>query len=216
MNQIVKDKMMREIMVVKNTYLFQDVARETRFYSNDEAAFEDIILWNYEYMVRHEAEQNFDYKQPIPYAVVVDEDNRVFVYKRGGTGSNAGDSRLHSKIAFGVGGHLEREDEDLTNPLQDGLAREIEEEIAIKPESIKSIEAIWYINEEETEVSQVHLGVAYIVKVHNTNVELLDGELENGEFISLDELQAMIESGDYDVENWSKILFEPMKKFLTY
>ncbi len=157
MNQVVKDKMMREIMVVKNNYLFQNVARETKFYSNDEVAFEDIILWNYEYMVRHEAEQNFDYKQPIPYAVVVDEDNKIFVYKRGGSNSNAGDSRLHSKIAFGVGGHLEREDEDLQNPLQDGLAREIEEEIAIKEENIKSIEAIGYINEEETEVSQVHL-----------------------------------------------------------
>gem|GEM_PF-4577551 len=83
MNQIVKDKMMREIMVVKNDYLFQNTNRETKFYSNDEADFEDIILGNYEYMLRGEAEVNFDYKQPIPYAVVVDESNRVFVYKRG-------------------------------------------------------------------------------------------------------------------------------------
>ncbi len=216
MNQIVKDKMMREIMVVKNDYLFQDIKRETKFYSNEQAHFEDIILGNYEYMVRGEAEVNFDYKQPIPYAVVVDEDNRVFVYKRGGSDSNAWDARLHSKIAFWVGGHLEREDEDLENPLTDGLAREIEEEIAISEKDIKSIEAIGYINDETSEVSQVHLGVAYIVRVHNTNVELLDGELENGEFIEISELESMIASWDYDVEAWSEILFEPMKKFLTY
>ncbi|MDC0506204.1 NUDIX domain-containing protein [Candidatus Gracilibacteria bacterium] len=216
MNEVVKDKMMREIMVVKNDYLFQNVERKTNFYTNDDAPFEDIILANYEYMVRGEAEQNFDYKQPIPYAVVVDEENRVFVYKRGGSDSNAGDARLHSKIAFGVGGHLEREDEDCENPLTDSLAREIEEEIAVKEESIKSIEAIGYLNEEETEVSQVHLGIAYIVRVHNTNIELLDGELENGEFIEIDELESMIHSGDYNVENWSQILFKPMKKFLSY
>ena len=167
-------------------------------------------------MVRHEAEQNFDYKQPIPYAVVIDEDNRVFVYKRGWTGSNAGDSRLHNKIAFGVWWHIEREDEDLQNPLQDSLVREVEEEIAIKQTDIKSIEAIWYINDESTEVSQVHLGVAYIVKVHNTNVELLDGELENGEFVSLDTLESMLHSWEYDIEDWSQTLFEPMKQFLTY
>jgi len=216
MNQIVKDKMMREIMVVKNDYLFQNTNRETKFYSNDEADFEDIILGNYEYMLRGEAEVNFDYKQPIPYAVVVDESNRVFVYKRGWSSSNAWEDRLHSKIAFGVWGHLEREDEDLENPLTDGLAREIEEEIAISEKDIKSIEAIGYINDETSEVSQVHLGVAYIVRVHNTNVELLDGELENGEFIEMSELESMISSWDYDVEAWSQILFEPMKKFLTY
>jgi len=216
MNQIVKDKMMREIMVVKNDYLFQNSKRETKFYSNDEANFEDIILGNYEYMVRGEAEVNFDYKQPIPYAVVVDEANRVFVYKRGWSGSNAWEDRLHSKISFWVGWHLEREDEDLENPLTDWLAREIEEEIAIKEENIKSIEAIGYINEESGDVGKVHLWVAYIVRVHNTNIELLDGELENGEFIKIDELESMINSWDYDVEGWSNILFEPMKKFLTY
>jgi predicted NUDIX family phosphoesterase len=65
MNQIVKDKMKREIMVVANKFLFDDVKRESRFYSNKEVNFEDKILKNYEYMVRGEAEVNFDYKQPI-------------------------------------------------------------------------------------------------------------------------------------------------------
>jgi predicted NUDIX family phosphoesterase len=65
MNQVVKDKMAREIMVVANKYLFDNVARESRFYSQDEVDFETKILKNYEYMVRKEAEVNFDYKQPI-------------------------------------------------------------------------------------------------------------------------------------------------------
>jgi predicted NUDIX family phosphoesterase len=44
--------------------------------------FEDIIKNNFEYMKRAIAEENFNYKQPIPYAVVVDENNYIFVYKR--------------------------------------------------------------------------------------------------------------------------------------
>jgi predicted NUDIX family phosphoesterase len=33
-------------------------------------------------MVRGDAEQNFNYKQPIPYGVLISNDKKVFVYKR--------------------------------------------------------------------------------------------------------------------------------------
>ena len=65
MNKIVKDKMAREIMVVANKFLFDNIERESRFYPQEEVNFEEKILKNYEYMVRAEAEKNFDYKQPI-------------------------------------------------------------------------------------------------------------------------------------------------------
>ena len=47
MNQIVKDKMQREIMAIKADILFKDYARNTRFYPNSEFNFQDIILSNY-------------------------------------------------------------------------------------------------------------------------------------------------------------------------
>lgn len=65
MNKIVKDKMAREIMVVANKFLFDNIERKSRFYPQEEVNFEEKILKNYEYMVRAEAEKNFDYKQPI-------------------------------------------------------------------------------------------------------------------------------------------------------
>ncbi|NVP17649.1 NUDIX domain-containing protein [Candidatus Gracilibacteria bacterium] len=215
MNQIVKDKMAREIMVVRNDKIFSDIVRKSKFYNNDESNFEKKILDNYEYMVRGNAEINFEYKQPIPYGIVLNENNQVFVYKRGGSGSNAGEHRLHSKIAIGVGGHIEKEDENLSNPISESLIREVEEELNIKENDILSVEAIGYINNETDEVSKVHIGVAYIIKIHNSNFELLDGELDNGEFLSIEKLQEMIDSGKYDVEAWTKIVFEPVKKYLT-
>jgi hypothetical protein len=39
--------------------------KESKFYDNREVNFEKNILGNYEYMVRADAEVNFDYKQPI-------------------------------------------------------------------------------------------------------------------------------------------------------
>lgn len=214
MNQIVKNKMKREIMVVSNKYLFDWKTKESKFYNTSEINFEERILKNYEYMVRWEAEVNFDYKQPIWYAVVMNEKKDIFVYKRWWSDSNAWDSRLHNKIAFWVWWHIEREDEDLENPISDSLIREIEEELNIKPENIKTSRVIWYINNESDEVSQVHIWVAYLVEVINDNFDLLDGELDNGEFIALEKLEKMVYSSDFDTEAWSKILFEPLKNIL--
>lgn len=89
MNQIVKDKMQREIMAVQNAFLFADIKRETKVYTPEEIDFEKIILKNYEFHTRGPLETNFDYKQPIPYGIVLNNKNEVFVYKRGGAGSNA-------------------------------------------------------------------------------------------------------------------------------
>lgn len=83
MNQIITDKMKREVMVVKNEALFTNTPRDSRVYSSDEADFEKQILENYEFMVRGEAEENRNYKQPIPYSIVLNEKNEVFVYIRG-------------------------------------------------------------------------------------------------------------------------------------
>lgn len=206
--------MAREIMVVKNDYLFEKYEKETRFYPASAFNFEEIILDKYEYMVRGIAEENFAYKQPITYAFVIDPENKVFIYTRGWAGSNAGDARLHSKIAMWVGGHLEREDEYLENPIRESLIREIEEELNLTHEDILNIEQIGYINNEMDIVSQVHIWFCYVVKVKHTDIQLLDGELDNGEFLPIDEIESMITSWNYEVEGWSKILLEPLKEIL--
>lgn len=214
MKQIIKDKMEREILVVKNELLFANTERATFFYWKDECNFETQILENFEYMKRWIAETNFDYKQPIGYWIVVNEKDEIFVYKRWWANSNAWDSRLHNKIAIWVGGHIEREDEDSAHPIKDSLIREIEEEIDVSEDQIVSIESIGYINNEEDEVNRVHIGAAYIIRVKNVDIALLDWEIAKWEFVSVGEYEKMITSGNYDVENWSKFLLEPLKKYL--
>lgn len=213
MNQVVIDKMQREILVVPNEKLFENIERKTTVYSG-ENDFESIILESYEYMVRGEAEINFEYKQPIPYAIVLNEHNEIFVYKRWWSGSNAWESRLHEKIAIWVGGHIEREDEGSENILKDSLVREIEEELNILPENILEAFPVWYINSEEDEVSKVHLWIAYIAKVKDSQFELLDGELDNGEFVNYEKLMEMCHSWDYDVEAWTMLIAPEIQKYI--
>ncbi len=213
MNQIVKDKMLREIMVIKNDTLFSKYERKQWLLSK-ENNFEEVILKNFEYMVRWEAEKNFDFKQPIPYWVVVNEDKKVFVYKRWWTGSNAWESRLHSKISFWVWWHIEVSDKVTQNLLRETLLREVEEETNISNNNVKKVEVLGYINDDLEEVWKVHFWIAYAIEIKNSNISLTDWELETHEFLSIDEIDEMINSWNFDVENWSKILYPEIKKYL--
>ena len=214
MNQIIADKMKREVMVVKNADLFSDVERESKVYSTQDSDFETKILNNFEFMVRGEAEENTSYKQPITYAIVLNENDDIFVYTRWGKDSAAGDVRLHEKLSIWVGWHLEREDEDVENPLRDCLARELEEEINLKEENITEIFPIWYINDDRNPVWEVHIGVSYIIKTQNFNPLMEDGELESWEFVTYSTLKDMIASGDYDVETWTGLLAPEIEKHI--
>lgn len=215
MNQVIADKMKREVMVVKNDILFANITREDRFYSNEEVDFDSIVNQHYEFMVRGEAEENTNYKQPIGYAAVVDNEWKVFVYKRGWKDSKAGESRLHSKISFGVWGHIEREDEDSESILRDSMVREVEEELQIKHSDILSIEPLGYINDDSNAVGEVHIWAWYIVTVKHNDIALLDWELASWEYMTVNEIENLIESWEADLESWSAILFPSLKKALS-
>lgn len=215
MNQIVQDKMLRHIMVIKNNILFSQIERVSGFIDVSNLNFEDLLLQNYEYMQRGIAETNFDYKQPIPYGVVRDvKTKNIFLYKRWWAGSNAWDARLHSKISIGVGGHIEKEDSVSANIMVDCLMREVEEEMGLIPQMIQSIKLIGGINDDSDEVGKVHFWLCYLVDVVSENFALEDGELEKWEFLSIEEIQSMAQSGNYDVETWTKIILPELSKFL--
>lgn len=206
------DKMLKKVMVVKNSILFNNFKRFEWFSS--ELWFEKTILDNYEFMIRGEAEINFEYKQAITYAAVVEEwTNKVFVFKRWWSSSNAWESRLFNKIAIWVWWHIDPLDEiSKDNILIDSLKREVEEELDIKESDIVSIEAAWFINDDSNEVNSVHFWVFYKVNVRISIVSLNDWELDNWEFIEISEIEKMFNSWDYDVETWSQIVFKELNK----
>ncbi len=219
MNKIVKNKMEKLIMVVRNDILFDWVKRENKVYLPSEVDFEKRILENYQWMKRWLAEENFDYKQPIPYGILIDNSNKIFVYQRWWKWSNAWEKRLYNNISIGVGGHIEKEDvlniDAKFNIIENVLLREMEEETNVKSDNIENIQLLGYINNDSDHVSEVHFWILYLVRIKDpSNIVLVDWELASGSFMTLNEAEKVIYSSDNVTEEWSKLAFQRLKQII--
>src|SRR5215468_659712 len=112
---------------------------------------------------RSSAETDPSLKQIIPYAILSSA-GRILRYKRG---KKSGEQRLVAKGSIGIGGHMNDRDEGLFALDRDaylaGVQREIEEEIQIDPPRSNRIVAL--LNDDSTEVGQVHLGIVHLVEL---------------------------------------------------
>ncbi|PEN61580.1 hypothetical protein [Bacillus wiedmannii] len=192
------------------------VAPRTKVFENESLAFQGTIhdtsilniLQNiassYQVMRRGAAEENENFKQPIPYAVIK-RGNEIFVYERL---KGAGETRLHNKLSLGVGGHMNPvEDPSFSHLLIDNLKREIKEELIISGEEITELEIIGIINDDSDDVGKVHIGILVILNINEgTQVEVRETEELAGEFIPLEKLK---DKETYErLENWSKIVVD--------
>ena len=113
---------------------------------------------------RMEAENDPRIKQWIPYLLLRRADGRMATYRRNGT-----EERLHGRLSVGVGGHVNPPDvpasADWRQALYCGLCRELQEEVGgIDPAGVEP-ECLGVINEEETAVGQVHIGLVCVLDV---------------------------------------------------
>ena len=148
------------------------------------------------YRPRPEMEQDPTFKQLIPYCVFRCN-GEVFYYQRG---TAQGESRLHAKRSIGVGGHVSTLDIDgeLT-PYLEGMRREIEEEVEIGAGWQEK--CVGLINDDETEVGKVHLGIVHIFDLDNPKVRPREKSMINAGFARPSELVLQID----EFETWSQI-----------
>lgn len=204
-------KMDEMILVTKREALFN---KEKLFFdgvmsiSTHKHSVEKIIKNledNIEVMRRGDAEENPLYKQPIPYAVIK-RGNEVFVYERL---EGAGETRLHSKLSLGVGGHMNAIEnaETFNDVLMENLNRELKEELKITSPTKPELRIIGLINDDSDEVGRVHLGILAIIEVsEDTTVEVRETEQLRGNFFPIEKLKL---KQFYDrLENWSKIVID--------
>ena len=156
-------------------------------------------------------EDNTDYKQLIPYVVVVNEDNKVLTYKRS---SKGGESRLHDTYSIGLGGHID-EPSKLTDTkaiIYDSMIREMGEELGTSIDwsnQIFKFKGTIYNNSDE--VGRVHLGLLYVVKIDSKEL-LEEGELDivtDRKFLTVDELFVKV-----GLEAWSQFIVERLEEVL--
>lgn len=190
------------IVTVPNAVLFPDGVHPEGFIPHAERDLRSIILANFGYTRRGDAEVDFTLKQPISYAVIRNTDGKIFAYQRGSKRTGFHESRLAGKWSCGIGGHIEKDDE-AGDILADSLRRELEEEITLHG-NILSIDPIGYINSEINEVSKVHVGVLYIITTDSKTAEGSE-EVVNEGFYSPEELQKMLADPELVWEEWTRI-----------
>jgi predicted NUDIX family phosphoesterase len=161
------------------------------------------------FLQRVQAENDPTHKQIIPYAILAFE-NKVLYYVRG---KKAGEQRLVAKGSIGIGGHMNESDESLfaldEAAYRAGVEREVNEEVKIGTSFDDRIVAL--LNDDTTEVGQVHLGIVHIFKLTEPKVEKREAMITNLAFLGKDELLARRES----LETWSQLCVDSLDKLLS-
>ncbi len=197
-----------EQVLVVPTSLFQDIGYFQGFCSDTDRYLEPLLAAEQvTYRPRDEMEHDPSFKQLIPYVIFQFEstsgDLHLFQYTRG---KGQGERRLHAKLSIGIGGHISADDaaQDQENPYAEGMQRELSEEVRI--ETAYDETCVGLINDDETEVGRVHLGVVHLFKVAEPQVRANEDEIENAGFRPVFQLRHELDR----MESWSRICFESL------
>lgn len=155
------------------------------------------------------AEINYDYKQPIPYALIK-RGHELFAYERLAGG---GETRLHSKISLGVGGHMNKTKGTFNDSLLDNLRRELNEEVDIQAD-YQHMETIGFINDDNEDVSKVHIGLLVVINLpEDAEVTVRETDQLRGFWMPIAELLEN-QSAYERLENWSQIAVDYLYNYL--
>lgn len=188
---------MEENVLVVKTQALSDILTSEGVLKVDEELIESKVREFGEFLPRSIAEYDENYRQIIPYVAMVSE-GKVLLLRRT---TRQGEKRLHNKYSLGVGGHINDSDgfSDLWETFKKGMEREINEEVEVK---IKDLKYIGLINELSTEVSRVHLGIAYVAEVEFFG--LGEKDMFEIQWVHPEELCKK----DWGLEGWSKLVLK--------
>ncbi|MAT13288.1 MAG: phosphoesterase [Rhodopirellula sp.] len=197
-----------EHVLVVPTDLFHSLGYFQGFTADVDTYLDTLFdVENISYRPRPQMEQDPNFKQLIPYVIFryIDDSGAVslYQYSRGG---GSGEKRLVSKKSVGIGGHISQEDGDSkdADPYHDGMARELKEEVIIETPYV--LKLVGLINDDETEVGKVHLGIVHICDVEAPRVRSNEEEIEGNGFQPVTELLDNLEG----FETWSSICLQAL------
>ncbi len=190
-----------ELVLVIPTALFHRLGHFQGFTVDIERYRSELLNpANGSYRPRAEMEPDTNFKQLIPYVVFQHRDSEgtrwLFHYTRG---RGQGEKRLHQKRSIGVGGHISIDDSQRdAPPYEEGMRRELAEEVEIGAPYRER--CIGLINDDETDVGRVHLGVVHLFELEAPAVRSRETDLADAGFAPLETLLADRAS----FETWSQ------------
>jgi predicted NUDIX family phosphoesterase len=188
--------------ILEELGVFQGLSLEIEKYMPVVTASSNVL-----YLNRSDAEKDPRYKQLIPYVLIICND-KILRYRRGKRGQ---ESRLHGLYSVGVGGHISEDDHGLfsnRHGYQDGMRRELMEEVAI--DEVNEA-AVAVINDDSTEVGLVHFGVVHIMHVADETIVGRRSGIVSPEFIPIS--NACTDLSGY--ESWSRFCLEHLHTLLS-
>ena len=148
------------------------------------------------------------FPQIIPVILVQNEDGDYLTYAR-----NGNETRLHGSRSLLIGGHVDIDDIDFSNPKETiikSAIRELEEEIGLDKfkfdfmyEKYIPYEYIIYSNQDE--VSQVHVGLLAKISVNKEDIKPSD-EIYDVSWLPKEKL--ILQTDQY--EEWSQIVINQL------
>jgi predicted NUDIX family phosphoesterase len=192
-----------EQILVVPTAVFHRLGHFQGFCANADRYLAELLKPEHvSFRPRSAMEKDPSFKQLIPYCIfrhtTADGQVTVFEYTRG---TGQGEGRLHRKRSIGIGGHISSEDVagGDGDPYRVGMRRELEEEVNIDTPFRQR--CVGLINDDQTEVGQVHLGIVHVFDVERPAVEPRESELISCGFRPVAELLADMTG----FETWSSI-----------
>ena len=198
-----------ERVLVVPTELFHRLGYFQGFTADVQRYIEPLLSSRHaSYRPRGEVEQDPGYKQLIPYMLLRHRApggaEQVFQYTRG---TGMGEGRLHRKRSVGIGGHISTVDvtaDAERHPYHEGMRRELEEEIIV--DSPFTSRCVGLINDDQTEVGRVHLGVVHILDLEQPAVRPREDDIIECGFRSVREILADMDG----FETWSSICMQAL------
>lgn len=186
-----------KIFCIKEDILFED-GKWNGLKTDNIEAYINLIRENGEWKPRNELEEDSSYKQVIAQVILKYKD-KYFLHRQ----VNRTEGRLNSLCPLPLGGHIEEFDsktgEDLLN---NGLERELHEEVQLNAKIIgKEFLGLIYL-EDDNPVNWMHVGLVSVFEVDGDDVHTHEEGLEDIGFVSLDYLKTNKERLTY----WSRII----------
>ena len=198
-----------ERVLVVPTELFHQIGHFQGFNRQIDALIDGLFRpENFSYRPRGQVEGDPSFKQLIPYVIFRHVDaagtQTVFQYTRG---KGQGEARLHSKRSVGVGGHISSIDAGQSrtgDPYREGMRRELDEEVAIDTPYTDRV--VGMINDDESDVGRVHLGVVHLFDVERPAVVPRESEIIEAGFRPVEQMLGELDR----FETWSSICLKAL------
>ncbi|MHC4697531.1 MAG: hypothetical protein ACYTFA_12390 [Planctomycetota bacterium] len=200
-----------QVLVVERKVLEQVGMFQGLTFDTDRYLREFFVSGVPRFMPRSRAEADPTHKQLVPY-VILTHGGKYLSYVRG---KRAGETRLVGRRSIGIGGHINPVDDmplfnsDFHEAYLTAVEREVAEEVSVEAGHTDRVVAL--INDDSTEVGQVHLGIVHHWTLDGSNVSKKEQMITQMSFMSPPELQEVRDS----LETWSQLCLDNLGEMTT-